>query len=113
MNRLHGVYRSPDNRFEWDADVNPSPMRSGMLPLKTEHLPVLCLRCGQPFWPPMEVTDGYCSPACEANTQVIPDAPELCRWCQVEEVFGGTPYCSRACQRAFEVERFGKVITSA
>ena len=62
MAALHGKFQSPDRRFEWDADANPSPMRTTMEALLrcNEAIPVLCDVCGQPFWPPIEVVKGCC-----------------------------------------------------
>lgn len=68
---LSGIYRSPDNRFSWDPAVNPSPMRcaSAGLQRQTEGLPVLCKWCGEPYWPPMHITEGCCSEACTEAEQ--------------------------------------------
>ena len=68
--KLHGHYRSPDNRFDWDADYNPSPMRaSGVLQRQTEGLPVLCDWCGFPFWPVASVQKGTCCEICQMASQ--------------------------------------------
>lgn len=63
----HGIYRDLErNRFEWDSDQNPSPMRSDMEGGRlTEHIPVLCAWCGRPFWPAMHILEGLCSPECQ------------------------------------------------
>jgi len=63
---LQGIYRSPDNRFEWNAKKNPSPMRAYKADLQhiTEEVPVLCRWCGFPYWPPANVVEGCCSQAC-------------------------------------------------
>lgn len=68
---LAGIYRSPDNRFEWNPAINPSPMRAHTpsLQRQTEGLPVLCAWCGTPFWPPMHILQGCCSDACTAQEQ--------------------------------------------
>jgi hypothetical protein len=66
--KLHGKFRDPRNRFEWDADQNPSPQRAKggeTFRQANESLPVLCEWCGQPFWPEWFVTEGCCMEACE------------------------------------------------
>lgn len=68
---LTGTYRSADNRFEWNANTNPSPMRctNSALARQTEHLPVLCDWCGRPYWPPANVAKGICSSFCTTQQQ--------------------------------------------
>ena len=71
---LTGIYRSPNGRFEFDFDRNPSPMRAKTVLVPAdldtggrhvmEAIPVLCSWCGQPYWPPWAVTQGCCSDTC-------------------------------------------------
>lgn len=66
-----GIYKSLDNRFEFDFEKNPSPMRamSGDLQRQTEGIPLVCSWCSGVFWPPMNICQGLCSEACTQEEQ--------------------------------------------
>lgn len=81
---LTGIYRSPNGRFAFDFDRNPSPMRAKTVLVPAdpdtggrhtmEAIPVLCTWCGQPYWPPWSVIQGCCSAPCrEAQSQCAAD----------------------------------------